>query len=41
VYQKLVEKWEVEGKGVRKSDGRGRKEQSKVYLQQGHVEKPL
>jgi hypothetical protein len=38
---KTVKKWGVEGKGVWESNGRGPMDQSKVYSQQGYIEKPL
>jgi hypothetical protein len=37
---KAVE-WEVEEKGVREHNGRGWTDQSKVYSQQGYIEKLL
>jgi hypothetical protein len=36
---KIVEYWEVGGKGVRESNGKGRTDQRKVYPQQGDIDK--
>jgi hypothetical protein len=38
---KAIEKCGMRGKRVRESNGKGLADQSKVYSQQGYIEKPL